>query len=119
MKIDRRDIAPFMLPIFPSMAADASSDDWHGFLNAMSGLDIALDEDNSSAFDKWRIKLADMGYPTWDYSPTHLATIETKGAEFKAAEEKRIANLAATLVDLNAQAPSVSAADLLQAKPTL
>ena len=75
---DRTEIAPFLRPLFPSMTADKTSHDWHGFLNAMTGLDIPLDMDNATAFDQWRIKLADMGYPTWDHSPSKIAIIAAK-----------------------------------------
>ena len=63
MSIDRRDIAPFLRPYFPSMLETATSDDWHGFLNAQTGLDVSLDEANSSAFDKWRQVLGEKGFP--------------------------------------------------------
>ena len=117
---DRTEIAPFLRLLFPSMTADKTSHDWHGFLNAMTGLDISLDMDNATAFDQWRIKLADMGYPTWDHSPSKIAIIAAQGAALKAAEMKRQAELPAKLVLAAVEAPHIVAADLLpkpQAKP--
>ena len=113
MSNDRTEIAEFMSPIFPSMKGNISSYDWHGFLNSISGLDIPIEEENVSAFDKWRIALADLGYPTWDYSPKAIAHISKRGEELKAAEMKRQSELSVKLEAAAIEAPHVAAIDLL------
>lgn len=103
-----------MGPLFPSMASDASSDDWHGFLNSMSGLDVDLLEENSSAFDKWRIALAAQGYDTWNSTTAEIAKIKARGDQLMAAEQKRIAAQPALQAALAAAAPSVTAQQILK-----
>ena len=83
----------------------------------MTGLDISLDIDNATAFDQWRFRLADMGYPTWDHTPSKIAVIAAQGAALKAAEMKRQAALPATLAAAAIAAPSVAAVDLLPKPP--
>lgn len=95
MSLDRRDIAPLLQPLFPSMGPEASSDDWHGFLNAMTGLDVPLNEENPTAFDKWRQTLSAMGYPVWDTTPAQATSIVQRGEALKAAEMARVAALKA------------------------
>lgn len=113
MAIDRRDIAPLLGPIFPSIPNNASSDDWHGFLNAMTGLDIPVSEENASAFDKWRQALAEQGHDTWGISKADEERMAQRGVELKALEEKRVAALATTLEALAKEAPQVTAQQLL------
>ena len=113
MKTDRREIAPFLNPLFPLMTPDKTSDEWHGFLNSLTGLGITIDEENASAFDKWRMALADLGYPTWDYTQAKIDAIAVAGLALKDAELKRQAALPATLTTAAAAAPSVAAVDLL------
>ena len=117
MNIDRRDIANLLIPHFATMAK-ASSDDWHAFLNTQTGLDIAIDEPNASAFDKWRQALGEQGFPVWNLTADQAAAMKARGALLKAAEDKRQADLTATLAAMAVEAPSVSAAQLLaKAKP--
>lgn len=110
---DRRDIADFLLPHFPTMER-ATSNEWHGFLNAQTGLSVALDEPNGSAFDKWRKALAAQGLPVWGLSEAQEQAIAARGAELKALEAKRQFELPQLLADLAKEAPNVSAADLLK-----
>lgn len=108
---DRRAIAALLLPHFPSMEK-ATSDEWHGFLNAETGLEVGLDEPNAVAFDRWRQKLGEQGLPVWPYSETQIAAITKRGRELKALEDKRRENLAVTLGVLAKEAPNVTADQL-------
>lgn len=101
------------MPLFPSMTIQNTSDDWHGFLNSMTGLNIPIEEENSSAFDKWRMRLAELGYPTWEYSTAKIIEIAARGDALKTAEMARQKALPATLAAAAIAAPSVAAADLL------
>ena len=114
MSIDRRDIAPFLRPYFPSMQPNATSDDWHGFLNAQTKLDVSLDELNSSAFDKWRQALGEQGFPVWGIDAKHEADIALRGSQLLALEVARIAKAPALLESLAIEAPMVTAAQLLE-----
>ena len=116
MIVDRRDIAPMLAPFFTSMPIDATSDDWHGFLNAQTGLDVSPDEPNSSAFDKWRQALAEQGYPVWGVDAKRLQEISERGSILLAKEKKRVEELDAKLAKLAIEAPNVTAQDLM-AKP--
>ncbi len=119
MAIDRRDITPTLGPIFPTMDPKASSDDWHSFLNAMTGLDIPIDEENASAFDKWRQALAAKGYDTWGLSHADVQKMAARGEELKALEVKRVADQGGKLAALAIEAPQVTAQELLdKANPT-
>ena len=111
---DRREIAGLLGPYFPSIPQAATSNDWHGFLNAETGLNIALDEPNGTAFDKWRIALADKGFPVWGLTQEQETAIAARGAELKALEDKRIAALPNLLKELAVEAPLVTAADLMK-----
>lgn len=108
MGIDRRDIAGLLIDHFPTMGRkDAagrvietvSSDEWHGFLNHITGLNIPVSEENGGAFDQWRKALAQMGYPVWDVTPEREAEIKRRGEELAknvlAEKEKRDATRAA------------------------
>ena len=117
MAKDRREIAQLMQPYFATMAIDASSDDWHGFLNAITGLDVSIDEDNASAFDKWRMNLSDKGYPVWEHSKARIADIQRRGEIMKAAELVRIAALPQTLLTDAITAPFVTAQALINPVP--
>lgn len=94
--IDRTAIAPLLLPHFPEMDK-ATSDDWHAFLNEATGLDIAIDEPNGGAFDKWRQALAAKGYGgVWSHTPAQIEAMKVRGRqliknheEARAAEAKR------------------------------
>jgi hypothetical protein len=90
-RTDRRLIAPLMVPYFPTMAdPKLTSDDWHGFMNAMTGLDVDPDEDNATAFDKWRQALSEQkDLPVWRYTPTQTAKMKERGEELKRLEEAR------------------------------
>lgn len=116
MSIDRRDIAPFLRPYFPSMLETATSDDWHGFLNAQTGLDVSLDEANSSAFDKWRQVLGEKGFSVWGVDAERKSDIASRGSQLLALEMKRIADEPAKLAALAVEAPAITADQLLAPK---
>jgi hypothetical protein len=110
---DRREIADLLLPHFPTMEA-ATSNEWHGFLNAETGMAVALDEPNGSAFDKWRKALAANGLPVWGLSDDQEQAIAARGAELKALEDQRRAAFPNLLAGLAIEAPNVTVADLLK-----
>lgn len=113
MGTDRRLIAPLLAEHFPTMAS-AVSDEWHGFLNAMTGLSIDLDEPNATAFDKWRQALSEQkGLPVWGYTVAQVASIKTRGEELKAKEEARQTALPETLKALALAAPTKTAQQII------
>ena len=76
--VDRREIAPLLLSHFPEMEG-ASSDEWHAFLDQVTGLSTPLDEQNATAFDRWRQALAVMDIPVWSITPSAAATMKARG----------------------------------------
>jgi len=111
---DRTMIAPLLLEYFPTMEK-ATSDEWHGFLNAKTGLEIEVDEPNATAFDKWRQALAEQfDFPVWGYTKEKLAEIKRRGEDLKKKEEDRVKGLDAKLALLRAEAPTKTAADLIK-----
>lgn len=110
---DRTLIEALLAEHFPDMAGK-SSDEWHGFLNAQTGLSIDLDEDNSTAFDKWRQALSGQGVPVWGVTEARRIEIEARGRALKEAEAKRQADAEIALVRARNEAPDVSAKDLLK-----
>ena len=115
-KCDRREISRLLLKHFPGMA-EASSDEWHGFLDNITGLVTPKDEPNATAFDRWRQALKEQGYPVWGYTPERLAQIKARVEELQLEEAKRIKDLPELLATLKKDAPLVTAAELLKAKP--
>ena len=78
-KHDRTAIAPLLLPHFPHME-EATSDEWHGFLNAATGLDVDIGARNGDAFDQWRKALAEQrGLSVWNMTPEREAKIKADG----------------------------------------
>ena len=110
---DRRDISRLLLKHFPAMA-DATSDEWHGFLDNITGLVTPHDEPNAVAFDRWRLALKEQGYPVWGYTPERIAEIQAKAEELNLEEAKRMAELPELLATLKKDAPLVTAAELLK-----
>lgn len=115
MNTDRRDIAPSLAAWFPSMTK-ASSDEWHAFLDNVTGLETPLDMPNGAAFDRWREKLAGLGYPVFRHTPERIAAMKAKADAMLAAEEARAASHGKTLAELAREAPNWPVADML-AKP--
>lgn len=114
MNTDRTAIAPLLVEFFPFMEK-ASSDEWHGFLNAKTGLDIDIAEPNSSAFDSWRQALAaQFDLPVWGYSAARVAAIKARGEELKTLEVARIEAQPQTLLLLAKVAPTKTPADLIR-----
>jgi hypothetical protein len=110
---DRTLIAPMLIEHFPTMT-EKTSDEWQGFLNAMTGLSIDLDEDNSTAFDKWRQALTTLGKASvWGISPEKIEQIRKRGEELKRKEEERVQTLPETLSFLSAAAPTKTAQQLI------
>ena len=81
--LDRREIAPLLLEHFPEMAGQ-SSESWHAFLNRVTGLEIALQEENATAFDRWREALAAMDIPVWVVTAAQAEAMKRHGAELAA-----------------------------------
>lgn len=112
-RLDRRAIEPLLGAFFPDMRGKTSTE-WQAFLNAETGLQIALDEPNPSAFDAWRKALSEGGLPVWGVSPERQAQIDERAAKIAEAEAKRQAGEAARLAELRNEAPDVKAKDLLK-----
>ena len=77
---DRREIAPLLLPHFPEMEG-SSSDEWHAFLDQVTGIETRLDEQNATAFDRWRQALAAIDVPVWSTTASQAAAMKARGAE--------------------------------------
>jgi hypothetical protein len=112
MNADRRDFRPFLAKWFPELAK-ASSEETHYFLDKVTGLETPLDMPNGQAFDRWREKLAGIGYPAFKYTDAHIAAMKQKAEEMLAAEERRAASLDTTLVELAQEAPNWTSAEVL------
>ena len=105
VKLDRRLILPMMKAHFQSLDDKITSDDLHGFLNAQTGLEVPLDEQNGSAFDQWRKALARVGVPVWGYTTQQIADVKIRGEAIKVKEAKRIEDQKALLIELAKEAP--------------
>lgn len=112
MNTDRRDIAPLLLKFFPDMV-NATSDDWHFFLDSVCAIDTPIDMANGQAFDRWRERLAEIGYPTQKYTAEHIASLKAKADGMQKAEQARAASEPARLESLRKEAPDWSVADML------
>lgn len=110
MNTDRRDIAAFALRWFPTLK-EATSDEWHFFLDEATGLTTPLDMPNGQAFDRWRAALAEKGYPAFDYTATDIAAAKAKAAAMLEAEQRRVASQNSTLAGLAKEAPNWTAAE--------
>ena len=115
MNFDRRMISEMLLPHFPEMV-DATSDEWHGFLNAQTGLDISVDQPNANAFDAWRKALAAQGFPVWNITPEREARIKEAGAILKERMDEYATLQERILANLKKEAPHVTAAELMKRK---
>ena len=112
MNTDRRDFRAFLVPWFPELAK-AGSEEVHYFLDRVTGLETPLDMPNAQAFDRWREKLAGIGYPAFRYTASDIAAFKAKAATMLEAEERRAASLGKTLVELAKEAPNWTAAEVL------
>ena len=110
MNTDRRDFASFALKWFPTLE-DATSDDWHFFMDKVTGLDTPLDMPNGQAFDRWRAALAEQGYPAHPYTSADIAAAKVKAEAMLAAEQRRAASLGKTLEVLAKEAPNWTVAE--------
>jgi hypothetical protein len=115
MNLDRRDIAPLLRSAFPTLAR-ASSEEWHCFLDKVTGLETPFDMPNSVAFDRWREALAKEGYPVFRYTDADIAAKKAKAADMLRAEEARAAFQGKTLADLAREAPNWTVAEMLSSK---
>lgn len=111
MNLDRRDIAPFLAKFFPTLEK-ATSEEWHFFLDKVTGLETPLSLPNAEAFDRWREKLARLGYPVFQYTDADIAGMKTKADAMLKAEQARAASLNKTLVDLAKEAPNWTVAEV-------
>jgi hypothetical protein len=109
---DRRDFAKFALKWFPTLE-DATSDEWHFFLDKVTGLDTPLEMPNASAFDRWRQALAAQGYPAFPYTATDVAAAKAKATAMLADEERRAALIGKSLEALAVEAPNWTVAEML------
>lgn len=112
MNTDRRDIATLLLRFFPGME-NATSDDWHFFLDNVTGLETPIDKPNAQAFDRWREKLAAIGYSTLKHTPESIAAMKAKAALMQQAEQARAASEPARLDGLRKEAPDWPVAAML------
>lgn len=112
MKNDRRDISRLMGQYFPNMKG-ASSDEWHSFMETVTGVEIGRDVPNGVAFDMWRTALADMGFPVFKWTPEKAAEIKRKTDILLEREQKRAADLGTTLAELAKAAPNWPVAEVL------
>lgn len=108
--IDRRLIAGLLTPYFPDMAK-ATSGQWHDFLDKVTGLETPATEPNATAFDRWREKLALIGYPV-GISAERAAKAKADAAMLIANTGKRAADLAA----LAKEAPNWPVEAVLEAR---
>lgn len=112
MNTDRRDFSTFALKWFPTLEF-ATSDDWHFFLDKVTGLDTPLDMPNGSAFDRWRKALHEQGYPAFEYQANDIASAKDKAASMLEAEQRRAASLGKTLDGLAKEAPNWTVAEMV------
>ena len=112
MNTDRRDIAPFALQWFPTLT-EATSDEWHFFLDKVTGLTTPLDMGNGQAFDRWRAELAKQGYAAFDYKEADIARAKVKADAMLEAEQRRAAAQNSTLEGLAKAAPNWTAAEVV------
>lgn len=110
MNTDRRDFAPFALKWFPTLE-DATSDDWHFFMDKVTGLTTPLDMPNGQAFDRWRAALAQQGYPAHPYTDADIAAAKVRAEAMLEAEQRRAASLGKTLEVLAKEAPNWTVAE--------
>ena len=116
-RCDRTEISLLLAKHFPDMPVNASSDDWHGFLDAITGFTTPLEMPNGEAFDRWRQALAGQGYPVWGYSSDAITAMQDKAGELKQAEALRLSKEPELLAALAKEAPLFTAAELLKPKP--
>ena len=112
MKNDRRDISRLMGQYFHNMKG-ASSDEWHSFMETVTGVEIGRDVPNGVAFDMWRTALADMGFPVFKWTPEKAAKVKRKTDILLEREQKRAAVLGTTLAELAKAAPNWPVAEVL------
>ena len=112
---DRTQIARLLGPYFPDIPKDCTSDDWHGFLNTQTGLDLPIDMPNQQAFDLWRQALArDQGLPVWGITEARKAEIAVMGVKLKEIVEADEAARPALLEALRKEAPGPIKTGLIQ-----
>lgn len=105
LKNDRTLIAGLLGPHFPEMEK-ASSQEWHDFLNGVTGLGISEDTPNGEAFDRWRKNLAeDLKLPVWGETETQMQQRKGRLQNMLAAENKRREKESETLLQLRKDAP--------------
>lgn len=112
MNTDRRDFSAFALKWFPTLG-DATSDEWHFFMDKVTGLDTPLSMSNGEAFDRWRKALSEQGFPAFEYTDADIAAAKSRADDMVAAEQRRAADLGKTLEALAVEAPNWTAAEVV------
>lgn len=112
MANDRRLIASFLAKTFPSLEG-ATSDEWHFFLDKLTGLSTPLDEPNGVAFDRWRAALKGLGYDIPQHSSARVAAAMIAADKMFADEKERVASEFAGLMSLRKEAPDWPVAEVL------
>ena len=113
--VDRRHISRLLAQYYPDIPKDCSSDDWHGFLNAKTGLDLPRDMPNGQAFDLWRQALAkDHGLPVWGITEARKGEIAAMGTKLKEIVDADEAARPALLEALRREAPGPVKTGLIQ-----
>lgn len=113
---DRREIARLLRPHFPSMPENATSEEWGGFLDKITGIETPRDEPNAMAFDRWRQALAAQGFPVWNISPEKADAIKARATKLMDDEAKRLSAFPEVMAKLKKDAPLVTAAELMKPK---
>lgn len=90
---DRREIEMLLREKFPDMVGK-SSQEWAAFLNEYTGLDVAHETPNSTAFDVWRKAIAEQGHSdVWPFTDYDVVEMKLSGMALAKAEKARVAAL--------------------------
>lgn len=103
---DRRRIVPLLAEHFPDLAT-ATSDEVGAFLDQFCGVETDPQEDNASAFDRWRKALAVLGYEgVWGHTPASEMALAARGKEMadkaREAHAKQLETAAQIVADFEA-----------------
>lgn len=86
---DRTDIVNYLKKTFPELDG-MSGEQVQDFLNLKTGLSVASETPNGTAFDLWRQALAGQGNPDlWPYSADHISKIKERTEKLLELEQER------------------------------